>query len=61
MTAMGGGPSHPPMPTEWSLTDLVGAMSFHGTIVSALLARGRSGKGQPVQTSQTSQAAATRV
>lgn len=53
MTAQGGGPAHPPQLIEWAFSDEVGAMNFYSTIVTALFARGQTGKGQHVVTSQT--------
>jgi len=53
MTFMGGGPSHEPMPVEWAFSDEVGAVNFYASIMDALFARERTGKGQLITTSQT--------
>jgi crotonobetainyl-CoA:carnitine CoA-transferase CaiB-like acyl-CoA transferase len=53
LTAMGGGPSHPPLPVEWAFSDEVGALNFYASILAAVIARERTGKGQRVVTSQT--------
>ena len=46
MTAMGGGPSHRPQLIEWTFSDEVGAMNFYASILNAIVARYRTGKGQ---------------
>merc|ERR1719261_1301398 len=52
MVAMGGGPSHRPVLTEWAFSDVVGAMNFYSTILAAIIARFQTGEGQYVTTSQ---------
>ena len=49
----GGGPSHPPRPVGWTFSDVVGGNFFYSSILAALVARGRTGKGQHVLCSQT--------
>ena len=53
LTSNGGGPSHPPRPVGWSFSDIVGGNLFYSAILAALVARGRTGKGQHVLCSQT--------
>jgi len=52
-TMQGGGPSHEPCLIDFAFSDEVGAMSFYASIISALFARERTGKGQQISTSQT--------
>jgi crotonobetainyl-CoA:carnitine CoA-transferase CaiB-like acyl-CoA transferase len=52
MVASGGGPSHKPRLSEWGLADQVGALNFAFHIAAALVARGRTGKGQKLECSQ---------
>lgn len=49
----GGGPSHAPRPVGWTFSDVVGGNYFYSSILAALVARGRTGKGQHVLCSQT--------
>ena len=49
----GGGPSHAPRPVGWTFSDVVGGNYFYSSILAALVARGRTGKGQRVLCSQT--------
>ena len=49
----GGGPSHAPRPLPWTFSDVVGGNYFYSAILAALVARGRTGKGQQVLCSQT--------
>merc|ERR550514_306488 len=49
----GGGESHEPRPVPWVFSDHVGANNFYAAIVTALVARERTGLGQQVLTSQT--------
>jgi crotonobetainyl-CoA:carnitine CoA-transferase CaiB-like acyl-CoA transferase len=52
MVAQGGGPSHKPMVIEHCAADEVGAMNFAFAILSALVAKLKTGKGQRFETSQ---------
>ena len=52
MVANGGGPSHEPRVSEWALADEVGGMNLAFGVLSALVARARTGVGQQLQTSQ---------
>jgi len=49
----GGGPSHKPSLVEWAFSDEVGAMNFHASILTAIIARLQTGKGQHIVTSQS--------
>lgn len=52
MHGQGGGPSHEPQELAFAFSDEVGANSLCFSIVTALLARERTGKGQKIETSQ---------
>lgn len=52
MVAQGGGPSHVPMVIEHCVADEVGALNFAFAIVSAVVAKLKTGKGQLFETSQ---------
>lgn len=51
-TAQGGGPSHSPVLVRSLFSDQAGAMTFFSSILSALVARSRTGEGQRLVTSQ---------
>ena len=53
LSANAGGISHPPRPIGWTFSDVVGGNFFYSAILAALVARGRTGKGQQVLCSQT--------
>jgi crotonobetainyl-CoA:carnitine CoA-transferase CaiB-like acyl-CoA transferase len=53
LSANAGGISHPPRPIGWTFSDVVGGNMFYSAILAALVARGRTGKGQQVLCSQT--------
>jgi len=53
LSSNGGGASHPPRPIGWTFSDVVGGNFFYSAILAALVARGRTGKGQQVLCSQT--------
>jgi len=53
MHKQGGGPSHEPKEIAFAFSDEVGATNFSFSIVTALLARERTGTGQKIETSQT--------
>ena len=44
MVGQGGGPSHEPVPVDWTFSDEVGAMNFYSAIVTALFARENSSR-----------------
>jgi len=52
LTANAGGPSHRPREVPWVFSDIVGGNNFYAGILAALVARGRTGLGQHVVTSQ---------
>ena len=53
LSSNGGGPSHAPRPLGWTFSDVVGGNFFYSAILAALVARGRTGRGQQVLCSQT--------
>eukprot|EP00943_MAST-04B_sp_MAST-4B-sp1_P008906 g8906.t1 len=52
MCANGGGPSHKPRVVEWALADEIGGMNLAFGVLTCIIARNRTGKGQHLQTSQ---------
>merc|ERR1719311_1990536 len=52
MIETGGGPGHEPKTVSWGAADQVGAMNFAFHIVSAIVARNTTGRGQKVECSQ---------
>ena len=53
LTQQAGGPSQTPVPVDFAFSDESGAANFAFSIVTALLARARTGKGQEIVTNQT--------
>jgi crotonobetainyl-CoA:carnitine CoA-transferase CaiB-like acyl-CoA transferase len=54
----GGGPSFPPRPVPWVLSDMLGANNFYGAILAAIIARQRQHR-SPVSPSRGKQSAST--